>query len=49
MMEAQDRAKSRTVEATAGGDPNDPQHQLDSVAWFAETVILPLRDREIAP
>ena len=33
----------------SGGDPNDPQHQLDSVAWFAETVILPLRDLEIAP
>lgn len=25
------------------GDPNDPTHQIDSVAWFAETVIEPLR------
>ena len=33
----------------AGGDPNDPQHQLDSVRWFAETVILPLRDLEPTP
>ena len=33
----------------SGGDPNDPQHQLDSIAWFAETVILPLRDLEAAP
>jgi probable F420-dependent oxidoreductase len=31
------------------GDPNDPQHQLDSVAWFAEHVIHPLRDLEVAP
>lgn len=33
----------------AGGDPNDPQHQLDSISWFAEHVILPLRDLEVAP
>ncbi len=33
----------------SGGDPNDPQHQLDSIAWFAETVIGPLRDLEAAP
>lgn len=33
----------------SGGDPNDPQHQLDAVAWFAETVIMPLRDLEAAP
>ena len=33
----------------SGGDPNDPQHQLDAVAWFAETVIHPLRDLEITP
>ncbi|WP_426572216.1 TIGR03619 family F420-dependent LLM class oxidoreductase [Aquihabitans sp. McL0605] len=33
----------------AGGDPNDFQHQLDSVAWFAEHVIHPLRDLEITP
>jgi len=33
----------------SGGDPNDPQHQLDSIAWFAETVIHPLRDLEVAP
>ena len=33
----------------SGGDPDDPQHQLDSVAWFAEHVIQPLRDLEIAP
>lgn len=25
------------------GDPNDPTHQIESVAWFAETVIEPLR------
>jgi probable F420-dependent oxidoreductase len=31
------------------GDPNDPQHQLDSVSWFAEHVIHPLRDLEVAP
>jgi probable F420-dependent oxidoreductase len=31
------------------GDPNDPQHQLDSVAWFAEHVIHPLRDLEVSP
>jgi alkanesulfonate monooxygenase SsuD/methylene tetrahydromethanopterin reductase-like flavin-dependent oxidoreductase (luciferase family) len=30
------------------GDPNDPQHQLDSVAWFAEHVIHPLRDLEVS-
>ncbi len=33
----------------SGGDANDPQHQLDSLAWFAETVIHPLRDREVGP
>jgi probable F420-dependent oxidoreductase len=33
----------------SGGDPTDFAHQLDSVAWFAETVILPLRDLEITP
>ena len=33
----------------SGGDPNDPQHQLDSIAWFADTVIHPLRDLEVAP
>ena len=33
----------------SGGDPNDPQHQLDAIAWFAETVILPFRDLEVAP
>ncbi len=32
-----------------GGDPHDPRHMLDAVAWFAETVILPLRDRAIVP
>jgi probable F420-dependent oxidoreductase len=26
----------------AGGDPNDPAHQLDSIEWFADTVIRPL-------
>jgi hypothetical protein len=26
----------------AGGDPNDPAHQLESIEWFAETVIRPL-------
>lgn len=31
----------------SGGDPNDPQHQLDSLGWFAETVIEPLRDLEV--
>ncbi|MFN8019084.1 MAG: TIGR03619 family F420-dependent LLM class oxidoreductase [Acidimicrobiales bacterium] len=33
----------------SGGDPTDPQHQIDSVAWFAEHVIHPLRDLEAAP
>lgn len=33
----------------SGGDPEDAQHQLDSVAWFAETVIHPLRDLEVSP
>jgi probable F420-dependent oxidoreductase len=33
----------------SGGDPNDPGHQLDSLAWFADTVIHPLRDLEAAP
>ena len=33
----------------SGGDPIDPQHQLDAVGWFAETVIHPLRDLEAAP
>lgn len=33
----------------SGGDPHDPQHQLDSLAWFAETVIHPLRDLEVSP
>lgn len=33
----------------SGGDPNDPQHQLDSLEWFADTVIRPLRDLEVAP
>jgi probable F420-dependent oxidoreductase len=33
----------------SGGDPTDFAHQLDSVAWFAETVILPLQDLEITP
>ena len=28
-----------------GGDPNDPAFQDDSLAWFAETVIDPVRDR----
>lgn len=28
------------------GDPNDPTHQIESVAWFAETVIQPLRMEE---
>ena len=31
----------------SGGDPNAPQHQLDSLGWFAETVIEPLRDLEV--
>ncbi|MCB0971009.1 MAG: TIGR03619 family F420-dependent LLM class oxidoreductase [Acidimicrobiales bacterium] len=31
----------------SGGDPNDHQHQVDSLAWFAETVIHPLRDLEV--
>lgn len=29
----------------SGGDPNDPGHQVESIHWFAETVIAPLRDR----
>ncbi|MCL4292734.1 MAG: TIGR03619 family F420-dependent LLM class oxidoreductase [Acidimicrobiia bacterium] len=33
----------------SGGDPHDPRHQLDAVAWFADTVISPLRDLEVAP
>ncbi|MCU1357685.1 MAG: hypothetical protein JWM89_3103 [Acidimicrobiales bacterium] len=33
----------------SGGDPNDPAHQEESVRWFAETVILPLRDLETTP
>jgi probable F420-dependent oxidoreductase len=33
----------------SGGDPNDPAHQLDAIAWFADTVIRPLRDLEAAP
>lgn len=32
----------------AGGDPADPAHQLDSVRWFADTVIHPLRAQEAA-
>lgn len=31
----------------SGGDPKDPQHQLDAIDWFAETVIHPLRDLEV--
>lgn len=31
----------------SGGDPNDPQHQVDSLGWFAETVIEPLREKGI--
>ncbi|MEO6629484.1 MAG: TIGR03619 family F420-dependent LLM class oxidoreductase [Aquihabitans sp.] len=27
----------------SGGDPNDPTHQDESIEWFAETVIRPLR------
>ena len=30
----------------SGGDPNDPGHQDESIAWFAETVIEPLRAQE---
>jgi probable F420-dependent oxidoreductase len=33
----------------SGGDPNDQQHQDDSIAWFADTVIHPLRDLEVSP
>lgn len=29
--------------------PDDLQHKLDSVAWFAETVIHPMRDLEVSP
>lgn len=29
----------------SGGDPNDTGHQDESIAWFAETVIDPLRGR----
>lgn len=32
----------------SGGDPEDPVHQEESIAWFAETVIEPLR-QETAP
>ena len=28
----------------SGGDPNDPGHQEESLHWFAETVIAPLRN-----
>lgn len=27
----------------SGGDPDDPGHQIESIHWFAETVIAPLR------
>lgn len=27
-----------------GGDPDDPGHQIESIHWFAETVIAPLRN-----
>jgi probable F420-dependent oxidoreductase len=30
----------------SGGDPNDPGHQDESLAWFAETVIAPLRQAD---
>jgi alkanesulfonate monooxygenase SsuD/methylene tetrahydromethanopterin reductase-like flavin-dependent oxidoreductase (luciferase family) len=30
----------------SGGDPNDPGHQDESIAWFAETVIEPLRSQD---
>ena len=30
----------------SGGDPNDPGHQDESIAWFAATVIEPLRAQE---
>lgn len=33
----------------SGGNPNDPGHQDESIAWFAETVIEPLRAQESAP
>lgn len=33
----------------SGGDPDDPQHQLDAIAWFAETIIHPIHDLEVAP
>ena len=33
----------------SGGDPSDPVHQEDSLRWFADTVIHPLRDLEVAP
>lgn len=33
----------------SGGDPQDARHQLDSLAWFAETVIHPLRDLDVTP
>lgn len=33
----------------SGGDPHDPVHQDDAVRWFADTVIHPLRDLELAP
>lgn len=32
----------------SGGDPGDPQHQLDSIEWFADTVIRPLREKDVA-
>lgn len=31
------------------GDPSDPSHQIESVAWFAETVIEPLRTEQRSP
>ena len=31
------------------GDPNDPAHQDDAVRRFAEDVIAPFRDLEVAP
>jgi probable F420-dependent oxidoreductase len=32
----------------SGGDPNDIAHQDESITWFAETVIQPLRDQSEA-
>ncbi len=31
----------------SGGDPHDPEHRLESIDWFAETVIEPLRSMDL--